>query len=171
MANIDMEQLKRKIEAIEKDPEDNNKESLEENGRKIMENEQNLHYKECKNEKGVVKTILLSKKIKLGRRKFDKKELMIDTITNAYILIKGWMKSGAISGVQDHRNNKLIKKELKEINYKGTIDISKKILNIRILSINPNGFNIDYNEKINQLIKYCEEQSIDIVLMSETNSK
>ena len=42
---------------------------------------------------------------------------------------------------------------------------------MRILSINPNGFNINNNEKINQIIQYCEQYSIDIILISETNEK
>ena len=42
---------------------------------------------------------------KLGNGKLDEEELIIDAIANTYRPIKEQMKSGAISRVQDHKNN------------------------------------------------------------------
>ena len=42
---------------------------------------------------------------------------------------------------------------------------------MRLLSINPNRFNIDNTKKIAQMIKYCMEWQIDIILIAETNAK
>ena len=55
--------------------------------------------------------------------------------------------------------------------YRGVLDENKIIENTRILSINPNGFNVDNNEKNNQMLHYYNQNSINIILMSETNGK
>lgn len=94
----------------------NENQGLEENDRGIMENNKNSQNNKEDNDKAVIKIILLSKKVRLGKKKFDKREIMIDAIANAYQLIKAQIKSGTIEGVQYYQNNQLIKEGLTEDN-------------------------------------------------------
>ena len=47
----------------------------------------------------------------------------------------------------------------------------KKIKNTRILSINPNSFRLENEEKIHQIKQYCNQYQIEIVLLCKTNMK
>ena len=63
-----------------------------------------------------------------------------------------------VVGIQNKINNRnqqqsilqfTPRRESPPIRYQGVLDNTKRIENIRILSINPNGFNVDNYEKIN----------------------
>ena len=55
--------------------------------------------------------------------------------------------------------------------HRGYIDTEKRQYNTRILCINVNGMRIKDNEKIYQLINFYEKNDVDIVQITETNSK
>ena len=73
---------------MEKGHEETIDEISKEIGNKMIENnKENQSQEEIKDE-GIIKIILLVKKVKLGYSKFDEEELMIDVITNTYTMIK-----------------------------------------------------------------------------------
>ena len=59
----------------------------------------------------------------------------------------------------------------KNIRNKGYINTVKALFNTRILSINTGEFKPSNEEKIQMIIEACEQLSIDILLLNETNIK
>ena len=89
MEDLDIEQIISKEQVVEESTNNNNATNLEENSREISENEQ-MSQNECiNNDEGVVKIILLAKKVKLRKNKFDEEEIMVDAVANKYAMIKG----------------------------------------------------------------------------------
>ena len=54
---------------------------------------------------------------------------------------------------------------------RGYINVENRSYNTRLLSINMNGIGIRDNEKIQQLIDFCEKNKVDFIQVIETNSK
>ena len=62
-------------------------------------------------------------------------------------------------------------RENREIVHRGYINAEKRETNIRIMSTNANSFSCENEEKIDQMIDFCKNNKIDVVIISETNCK
>ena len=62
-------------------------------------------------------------------------------------------------------------RENREIVHRGHINAEKRETSTRIMSINANSFSYKNEEKIDQMIDFCKNNKIDIVMISETNCK
>ena len=59
----------------------------------------------------------------------------------------------------------------RETVYRGCMNAEKRDVNTRIMAMNANSFSCKIEEQIDQMIEFCKNDKICIVMASETNCK